>query len=147
MDKFYKIGNVIVSDSVLRAHNVIDTDGQFIVLTAYKIDAGSPESAKRALDAIARVIGAEDLLAADADEGRDEKPATAEPDAEGWIQWGGGECPFPEGTRVDVRHRDGYKFLGSAVGQSHGCRKWHHTGSCNDIVAYRIMEEQPCETR
>lgn len=26
---------------------------------------------------------------------------------EGWIEWGGGECPVPCGTMVDVKHRCG----------------------------------------
>ena len=26
---------------------------------------------------------------------------------DGWIEWGGGECPVEEGTLVDVRFRDG----------------------------------------
>lgn len=125
MDKFYKIGDVIVSEGVLRAHSVIDTDGQFIVLTVYKIDAGSPENAKRALDAIARVIGAEDLLA-------------SEPGAEGWIPWSGGECPVDEDADVQYRLRNGYEDVEAA-----GLLEWQHSGEGYGITAYRPVEEQP----
>lgn len=123
MDKFYKIGNVIMSESVLRGHSIIDTDGQFIVFTTYKIDAGSPENAKRALDAIARVIGAEDLLAPDHD-------------SKNWIPWPGGSCPADEGVTVAYRQRDGYEGFCNA-----GNLLWVHDGEDYDIVAYRLMEK------
>lgn len=98
MDKFYKIGNFIVSEGVIRAHSVINIDERFIVLTAYKIDAGSPENAKRAVSSIARILGAEDLITPEADEH----------DADGWIPWSGGfAMPVSKAQKVDVRLRDG----------------------------------------
>lgn len=129
MDKFYKIRDVIVSEGNIRTHSRIDTDGQFIVFTTYKIDAGSPENAKRALDAIARVIGAEDLLA-------------SEPDAKNWTPWPGGSCPVDEGAIVAYRQRDGYEGFCNADDLM-----WEHEGADFDIVAYRLMEKQSCETR
>lgn len=135
MDKFYKIGNVIVSEGVLRAHSVINTDGQFIVFTAYKIDAGSPKNAKRAFDAIARIIGAEDLLASGAGEGK--KPAAPMLDADGWRIWSGGECPVDEDVDVVVMQRDGVEAIEAA-----GILSWDHEGAWYDIIAYRLVEEK-----
>lgn len=65
---------------------------------------------------------------------------------DGWIEWGGGECPVPGGTPVEVRHRGGRKLIGSAL--------WNNgMMSCNwrvfnpndpsprytDIIAYRVV--------
>lgn len=138
MDKFYKIGDAIMSEAALRTHSVINTDGQLIVFTYYKIDAGSPESAKRALDAIARVIGAEDLLAPGADKDGDEKNAAPDLNADGWHIWSGGECPVDEDVDVVVMQRDGV-----AVTEAAGILGWEHERAWYDIVAYRPVEEKP----
>lgn len=56
-----------------------------------------------------------------------------EPD---WIKWEGGECPVPEGTLVDVQHRDGEKFCGVPARTSYA-EDWKDDNSPYDIVAYR----------
>lgn len=63
---------------------------------------------------------------------------------EGWIEWGGGECPVPEGALVDVRYRYSEKFpdkMGAvaAIFGGFGATKkhWTHHGWPNDIIAYR----------
>lgn len=38
---------------------------------------------------------------------RDQYEAALSAKNDGWIEWGGGECPVPTGTLVDVRYRNG----------------------------------------
>lgn len=65
-------------------------------------------------------------------------------DSDGWIEWGGGECPVEEGTLVDVRYRDGQELSTlPAKGKPEGGRDasrafWHNDGNLNDIIAYRL---------
>lgn len=68
-------------------------------------------------------------------------------DADGWIKWGGGECPVAAGTAVDVRYRNGEvamnvpavqrRWFGSRCAESWG-RIGGHGG---EIIAYRISKE------
>lgn len=55
---------------------------------------------------------------------------------DGWIEWSGGECPVPTGTRVDVQFRSG------DVGTLRGPQAWlwHHFDSVIDILRYRIAK-------
>ena len=57
---------------------------------------------------------------------------------DGWIQWDGGECPVPAGTRVDVRFRRG----GDESNRIAEALEWEHgkLGCWLDIVAYRIVK-------
>lgn len=60
---------------------------------------------------------------------------------DGWIEWGGGECPVPIGTPVDVKHRDGGVYVNKpALGDSNV--RWSHVGSSGDIIAYRLHRPQ-----
>lgn len=55
-----------------------------------------------------------------------------------WIEWNGGECPVPVGTKVDTIYRDGYKnemWIGW-LGFSQNI--WSHLNDEGDIVAYRL---------
>ena len=54
------------------------------------------------------------------------------PDADGWIEWKGGECPVGEGDRVDVKFSDGDEFFDVSSFWSWGA----DAGGCN-IIAYR----------
>lgn len=57
---------------------------------------------------------------------------------DGWIEWGGGNCPVPENSRVDIKFRDG------DIGLEQGPNwDWSHLGYRSDIIAYRIIPEQP----
>lgn len=52
---------------------------------------------------------------------------------DGWIEWGGGECPVPRGTLVDVRFRDGDDDRNiEAIDLL-----WNHENWSADIIAYR----------
>ena len=69
------------------------------------------------------------------------------PDADGWIEWGGGECPVDVGTIVDVKQRGGdfgtYLHAGRKTfePQSEGmatAEDWSHLDGDGDIIAYRL---------
>lgn len=59
---------------------------------------------------------------------------------DGWIEWGGGECPVDHGTQVKVRCRDRYEYNGSAESF-----EWSRLGDLilpGDIIAYHIAGER-----
>ena len=59
------------------------------------------------------------------------------PDADGWIEWNGGDCPVGEGDRIDVKFSDGDEFFD--VGSDWG---WDvDAGGCN-IIAYRLHKQE-----
>ena len=63
--------------------------------------------------------------------------AETAPDADGWIEWKGWECPAGEGARIDVKFSDGDEFfdVGSDLG-------WGvDAGGCN-IIAYRLHKPE-----
>lgn len=69
---------------------------------------------------------------------------------DGWIDWGGGECPLKNGTKVDVKDRDGYEHLGEIIGYNNNVDSifWRHGGvGCpdNEIIAYRLHQPQEAE--
>ena len=67
----------------------------------------------------------------------DETPAaTPAADADGWIEWNGGECPVAVGTRVMIKFRDG----GSVRLPSPESLMWTHEGNSADIIAYRVVQ-------
>lgn len=70
---------------------------------------------------------------------------------EGWIEWGGGECPVEKGTLVDVRYRDGEEnhHVGAGIplddtGSNHdrNATDWENDGNLLDIIAYRMHQPQ-----
>lgn len=59
------------------------------------------------------------------------------PDADGWIEWKGWECPVGEGDRIDVKFSDGDEFFD--VGSDWG---WGvDAGGCS-IIAYRLRKPE-----
>ena len=78
---------------------------------------------------------------------------------DGWIEWGGGECPVPCGTAVDVKHRCGavsenqqawpkrHKESDVIVNplSNAGQAFWRHENSVMDIIAYRLHKPQQTE--
>ena len=56
-------------------------------------------------------------------------------DADGWIEWGGGNIPVGFGTLVDVKLRGGNVEIGQQFTFSDS---WLHHGSSLDIIAYRL---------
>ncbi|MBD8241344.1 hypothetical protein IFT95_03930 [Pantoea agglomerans] len=57
---------------------------------------------------------------------------------DGWIEWGGGECPVADHVKVEYQLRAGAK--GSEPAKR---LEWRHEGKRHDIIAYRITPEQP----
>lgn len=58
---------------------------------------------------------------------------------DGWIEWGGGECPVEQHTGVEVKHRSEKWQPRKAP----ACEvDWQHRGWCpdTDIIAYRVIE-------
>lgn len=79
--------------------------------------------------------------------------ALAEKD-DGWIEWGGGECPVDEGTLVDVRYRNGEEnhhvgagiyFDDTGSNPDLNAEDWISDGSQFDIIAYRLHQTQKAE--
>lgn len=71
----------------------------------------------------------------------------ANQDDEGWIEWGGGECPVPKGTLVDVQYRDGcpkFRLPANVENPENwsdaGPVFWLNEGIAGDIVAYRLSK-------
>lgn len=55
-----------------------------------------------------------------------------------WVEWKGGACPVPGDTLVEVRLLE--RAVGCGVAKSF---RWDHRGATLDIVAYRVVGEQP----
>jgi hypothetical protein len=73
---------------------------------------------------------------------------------DGWIEWGGGECPVPRGTLVDVRYRNGEEnhHIGAGIffddtgsNPDINAEDWNNDGSPLDIIAYRLHQPQEAE--
>lgn len=63
-----------------------------------------------------------------------------------WIEWGGGECPIPDCTIVEVRFRSGRQRRGDKAEEyiwTNGYGELSETGA--DIIAYRIIPENSDE--
>ncbi len=58
---------------------------------------------------------------------------------DGWIEWGGdAECPVPDGTKVDIKFRDGDVFFGENTNWDWSWDEDEQGGA--DIIAYRVIE-------
>lgn len=61
-------------------------------------------------------------------------------DADGWIEWNGGECPVGDFDEVQVKYKvdDGSGMEGCEAQELH----WHHEDADFDIVAYRLHKPE-----
>lgn len=57
---------------------------------------------------------------------------------EGWIEWGGGECPVDASEMVDVIFGHGGRMSTNIA----DCWRWNHEGTDSDIIAYRLHQPQ-----
>lgn len=57
---------------------------------------------------------------------------------DGWIEWGGGECPVDAGKMVDVI----FGYGGRKSTNIADCWRWNHNGTDSDIIAYRLRQPQ-----
>jgi hypothetical protein len=62
---------------------------------------------------------------------------SSQPDADGWIEWHGGECPVPSTVIIELRLRD--RTVYSSNCPVSWC--WKHRDAACDIIAYRIVGE------
>lgn len=70
-------------------------------------------------------------------------------DADGWIEWNGGECPVEKGLMVDIRVRDGREERNLAANTltkgrtpDASCAFWKNDGMAGDIIAYRLHKPE-----
>lgn len=65
-------------------------------------------------------------------------------DADGWIEWAGGECPVDGDAIVEVRYRktNPYQFNNDRAGDF----TWSHHGIDGDIIAYRLQQPHEVKT-
>ena len=57
---------------------------------------------------------------------------------DGWIDWGGGECPVNASEMVDVMFGCGGRVSTNIA----DCWRWDHNGTDSDIIAYRLHQSQ-----
>ena len=56
---------------------------------------------------------------------------------DGWIEWGGGECPVPANALVEVRYKSG----GEGPASRAAAYDWsHNMEDCYPIGAYRVVK-------
>lgn len=61
---------------------------------------------------------------------------------DGWIDWGGGNCPpVSTNTAVDVKFKDGQVQSGYSAGEY----SWEHAWQSSNIIAYRLHKPQEVE--
>lgn len=63
------------------------------------------------------------------------------PDADGWIEWMGGECPVGGDVMVVCKVRTGKEFRGGKKIKA-SILRWRHTGGMADIIAYRLHKPE-----
>lgn len=63
------------------------------------------------------------------------------PDADGWIEWRGGECPVGGDVMVVCKVRTGKEFRGGKKIKA-SILRWRHTGGMADIIAYRLHKPE-----
>lgn len=72
-------------------------------------------------------------------------------DADGWIEWHGGECPLEKGTIIDTKDRDGHENFGEVIGRTNNVDDifWQR-GVCSypalEIIAYRLHQPHEVKT-
>ena len=65
------------------------------------------------------------------------------PDADGWIEWKGVECPVDVDALVCCKWRSGKV---SITAYHAGLLSWRHNGNAADIIAYRLHKPEQVET-
>ncbi|QVJ12699.1 hypothetical protein [Pseudomonas phage PSA11] len=55
-----------------------------------------------------------------------------------WIEWNGGECPVPIGTKVEIIYRDGQQVIVKIGDIDIKYNVWYHYNDYEGIVAYRV---------
>lgn len=68
--------------------------------------------------------------------------AETSPDVDGWIEWGGGDCPVDVDVLVCCKWRSGKL---SITAYRAGSLSWRHNGNAADIIAYRLHKPERAE--
>lgn len=68
------------------------------------------------------------------------------PDADGWIEWKGGECPVDGGAMVVCKVRTG-KLWRNGKAIAAGVLRWSDTDSTTDIIAYCLHNPEQAKPR
>lgn len=77
---------------------------------------------------------------------RDQYEAALAAKNDGWIDWGGGECPVSDSAIVEVRYRNGeVKAAAPADFYEWGHGRPHFVTTGRDIIAYRLHQPQESE--
>ncbi|HGW1316923.1 TPA: hypothetical protein ACNMQ1_005040, partial [Klebsiella pneumoniae] len=63
---------------------------------------------------------------------------------EGWIEWGGGECPVPGDTEVLIKCKSEGAWDFRRKQRADGV-SWTHNDSALDVIAYRLHKTQQAE--
>lgn len=69
----------------------------------------------------------------------EKRRSSAQPDADGWIEWSGGECPVPPDTLVEVLFRNGETDY---TVQDAATYCWDHVKCDQDIISYRVVDDE-----
>ncbi len=74
------------------------------------------------------------------------------PDADGWIEWNGGECPVEFGELIDVKYRDGHfqtecRARDRCDTDLYATTFWGNSGGSADIIAYRMHKPEQSEPK
>lgn len=88
-------------------------------------------------DLTTRELGCEEVT-------REQYEAALAAKNDGWIKWGGGECPVPCGTMVEVKYRDEQPYHIKGINAA-GEWNWRHDDCNGDIIAYRLHQSQQAE--
>lgn len=65
-------------------------------------------------------------------------------DADGWIEWAGGECPVDSDAIVEVKYR---KPIPLHINNDRAeYFAWSHDGNSGDIIAYRLVQQHEVKT-
>lgn len=54
---------------------------------------------------------------------------------DGWIEWGGGNCPVDGDVKVEIITMMGEQFIDDAIEFN-----WHNTPDCEPIIKYRVLK-------
>lgn len=69
-------------------------------------------------------------------------PLAPQPDADGWIPWGGGYMPVKAEALVTVKLRDGMSSKAGDGPKKAGDWLWAQTGMNSDIIAYKVVDHE-----
>lgn len=72
---------------------------------------------------------------------RDQYEAALAAKNDGWIEWGGGDCPVDGREMVDVIFGHGGRMSANIA----DCWRWSHDGTDSDIISYRLHQPQEAE--